>query len=94
MQVCIASSFNRGRGLGMSRYYFHSVSEDGVFKDDVGIEVEERDLKREATKAIFELANEFHADGEESTILGFRVVDDVGRTVLELPLHAPKSVLH
>jgi hypothetical protein len=78
----------------MSRYYFHSVSEDGLFKDDIGIEVEERDLKREATKAVFELASEIGADGEELTILSFRVVDDVGRTVLELPLHAAHSVLH
>jgi hypothetical protein len=78
----------------MSRYYFHSVSEDGLFKDDIGIEVEERDLKREVTKALFELASEIGADYEELTILNFRVVDDVGRTVLELPLHAANTVFH
>jgi peroxiredoxin len=74
----------------MSRYYFHSVTEDGLFKDDVGVEVDDLHLQREASRAIFELASEFVADG----VLYFRVVDDVGRTVLELPLRAARSLLH
>lgn len=70
----------------MSRYYFHSITADGLVKDDVGVEVEDGDLKREASKAVFELEHEFEAAGEEPTVLRFRVVDDFGRTVLELPL--------
>jgi hypothetical protein len=78
----------------MSRYYFHSVTADGLLKDDVGVEVEDVDLQREASKAVFELENEFGTDDEELIVLGFRVVDHVGRTVLELPLRDTMHLSH
>jgi hypothetical protein len=70
----------------MSRYFFHSVTTDGEMKDDVGVEVDDADLRREAVKAVFELEAELGARGEDDIVLGFRVVNDLGRTVLELPL--------
>lgn len=75
----------------MSRYYFHSVTEDGLFEDDVGVEVKDLDLYREAMKALFELSNECDADGEEWPILRFMVVDDAGTTVLDLPIRAAQG---
>jgi hypothetical protein len=70
----------------MSRYFFHSVTADGEMKDDVGVEVDDMNLQREARKAVFELQAEFVERGEEILVLGFRVVNEFGRTVLELPL--------
>lgn len=70
----------------MSRYYFHSITADGIFADNVGVEVEDASLRYEAIRAIFELSVEFSPIAEDLWVLGFRVVDDGGRTVLELPL--------
>jgi hypothetical protein len=70
----------------MSRYFFHSVTADGEIKDDVGVEIVDVDLQREAREAIFELQAEFDVSGEDVFVLGFRVVNEFGRTVLELPL--------
>ena len=78
----------------MSRYYFHSVTADGILEDDIGVEVEDVNLEREAIKAIFELEAEFGTRDEEWTVLSFRVVNDVGRTVLELPLREVGYPLH
>lgn len=72
----------------MSRFFFHSVTIDGEMKDDVGVEVDDRDLYREAIEAVFELQSEFGVRNEDTDVLGFRVVNEVGRTVLELPLRA------
>ena len=70
----------------MSRYFFHSVTADGEMKDDVGVEVDDTDLRREAVKAVFELEAELGVRDEDVIVLGFRVVNELGRTVLELPL--------
>lgn len=77
----------------MSRFFFHSVTIDGEMKDDVGVEVDDRDLHREALMAMFELQAEFGVREEDTNVLGFRVVNEVGRTVLELPLGAMASSL-
>ena len=69
----------------MSRYYFHSVTADGILKDDVGVEVEEAKLRAEAMKAVFELEVEFAPKGEDLIVQSFWIVDEVGRTILELP---------
>lgn len=78
----------------MSRYYFHSVTSDGLFIDDIGVEVDDVNLQREARTAIFELESGLVLNGEGWGVLGFRVVDDLGRTVLELPLHERRDVSH
>lgn len=78
----------------MSRFFFHSVTVDGEMKDDVGVEVDDRDLHREAFEAVFELQAEFGVWNEDTTVLGFRVVNEVGRTVFELPLRAMANCLH
>jgi hypothetical protein len=78
----------------MSRYFFHSLTADGEMKDDVGVEVDDRDLQREAIKAVFELQAEFGVTAEDANVLGFRVVNEVGRTVLELPLRAMAYSFH
>lgn len=78
----------------MSRFFFHSVTIDGEMKDDVGVEVDDSDLKREAIEAVFELQAEFGERVEDGNVLGFRVVNEVGRTVLELPLRAMAYSLH
>jgi hypothetical protein len=69
----------------MSRYYFHSVTADGILKDDVGVEVEEAKLRTEAIKAVFELEAEFAPRGEDLIVQSFWIVDEGGRTILELP---------
>ncbi len=68
------------------------VTVDGEMKDDVGVEVDDRALHREAVEAVFELQSEFGAKDED--VLGFRVVNEVGRTVLELPLRAIAYSFH
>jgi hypothetical protein len=78
----------------MSRYFFHSVTVDGEMKDDVGVEVDDRDIQREAIEAVFELQAEFGVREEAANVLGFRVVNEVGRTVLELPLREMPYSLH
>jgi len=69
----------------MGRYYFHSVTPDGILKDDVGVVVEEAKLRLEAIKAVFELEAEFGPRGEDLIVRSFWIVDEVGRTILELP---------
>ena len=78
----------------MSRFFFHSVTVDGEMKDDVGVEVDEGDLHKEAVEAVFELQAEFSVRDGDASVLGFRVVNEVGRTVLELPLRAMAYPLH
>ena len=78
----------------MSRFFFHSVTVDGEMEDDEGVEVDDRDLQREVIEAVFELQAEFGVWNEDTTFLGFRVVNEVGRTVFELPLRAMAYSLH
>jgi hypothetical protein len=89
--ACVVALFrvagNHG-GCRMGRFFFHSVTVDGEMKDDVGVEVDDRSLHREAIEAVFELQSEFGVRDEVADVLGFRVVNEVGRTVLELPLRA------
>lgn len=70
----------------MGRYFFHPLTCDGEMEDEVGVEVDDTDLRREAMQAVLELQAEFGADDENGIVLGFRVVNELGRTVLELPL--------
>jgi hypothetical protein len=78
----------------MGRFFFHSVTVDGEMEDDVGVEVDDRDLHREALEAVFELQAELGVRDEDANVLGFRVVNEVGRTVLELPLRAMACSFH
>ena len=78
----------------MGRFFFHSVTVDGEMEDDVGVEVDDRDFHREAIEAVFELQAELGVRDEDANVLGFRVVNELGRTVLELPLRAMADSLH
>lgn len=69
----------------MGRYFFHPLTCDGEMEDEVGVEVDDTDLRREAMRAVLELQAEFGGDDENGIVLGFRVVNELGRTVLELP---------
>jgi hypothetical protein len=82
------------RGMQMSRFFFHSVTVDGEMKDDVGVEVDDGALYREAIEAVVEVQAEFGVREDDADVLGFRVVNEVGQTVLELPLQAIANSLH
>jgi hypothetical protein len=78
----------------MGRYFFHPLTFDGEVKDEVGVEVNDMDLRREVMKAVFELQAELGVEEEGVIVLGFRVVNELGRTVLELPLRVMEYSLH
>jgi hypothetical protein len=80
--------------MQMSRFFFHSVTVDGEMKDDVGVEVDDGALYREAIEAVVEVQAEFGVREDDADVLGFRVVNEVGQTVLELPLQAIANSLH
>ena len=78
----------------MSRYFFHPVTFDGELEDEVGVEVDDADLRREAMEAVFALQAELGVEEEPVIVLGFRVVNELGRTVMELPLPVMAHSLH
>ena len=78
----------------MSRYFFHSVTADGVLKDDIGVEVEDASIYREAIKAVFELEAEFGPRGEDTVIQSFWIVNEIGQTILELQVREAVDTVH
>lgn len=74
----------------MSRtYYFHALTMDGIVPDETGIELEQAQLdfvRQEIVEAVLELTMGESEKDEGSTIIGFVVADDFGRTLLEIPV--------